>query len=547
MAADLFISTNTADRESTEWLNETFHVGAKRGAADIHFFFENDQLVVKFGIGGRLSHYSSHDPGHFVKYVDDKIRARAQISSADRHSALDGRTYLNYPDRRLDLRLNILPSILGHKIVTRVVDSTSGVTSLDKIEMSPMVRREIDKVLRECSGLFLICGPTGSGKTTTLYAMLAKLHDGKTNIVTLEHPVEKIFPGITQVNISQHITYAAGLRAVLRQAPKVILVGEIRDVETAMIAIEAANTGHLVLASIHANNAAMVYSRLLDFGIDKQKIIDTVRAVISQRLVDRIDPNATNIQWREASEVEGEWLDAAGVAWEDLKFPVVPPSDDYCGRIPLIEMIRTDSFVAEAIRNNEGEAGILNAANRQPQFETMAQAGIRLATEGKVRLEDAQAVDREVPACPQGKRLGQVLIEFGHASEKDVFNAVVEQGIMRDRGMVRRLGQLLVEKQLCSATDVIKCIGYTEGAPELLNYFVFTGVLAIPKVNQLVDIWRRERQGHSLFDMVLEQNYLTEEQLYESSILAFNGRRKSAHTIQRGSAANESGKFVSAA
>jgi general secretion pathway protein E len=372
--------------------------------------------------------------------------------------------------------------------------------------------------------LFLVCGPTGSGKSTTLYAALLELHDGSRHILTLEQPVERVIPGITQVNINQHISFASGLRTALRQAPNAILVGEIRDVETAMIAIQAANTGHIVLATVHANTSAMAITRLIDMGVDPQTLADALRGVLSQRLIDKLIPDPTR-ELREPNEAEIDWMERAGIHHQGLHFPSNLKESDFFGRLPVMEMLRADSAVRSAILSLSGELSIFNAAMRQSQFETMAQASVRLAANGLTSIERAMKLDRDDPPTPEVKRLGQVLVELGYATPEQTFAAAERQTMLRKQGMVRRIGQILVEDGVCSSQQVVAAIGFTLGAPEMIKYFITTGRITHGLALEVENKWRQDRAGHSLFELYIELNHLTREDFNDPSLIQYLGRR----------------------
>ncbi|WP_432263222.1 GspE/PulE family protein [Cupriavidus sp. TMH.W2] len=520
---DLFFATGSHDRNAAEYLNNTFRKAAERGAADVHMLFESEQTLIQYRLSDGLVEID-RIPNSLSKQLDEKLRARANIAASDRHTPLDGRMRLVFDDRTVDARVSILPTIVGQKIVCRLIDDSATVTSLREIKMTTMIRHCLHDILREPNGIFLVCGPTGSGKSTTLYAALDELNDGTRNIITLEQPVEKILQGITQVNINQHITFAQGLRASLRQDPNVILVGEIRDVETAMIAIQAANTGHLVLATVHANNSAMAITRLLDMGVDGQTLADALRGVLSQRLIDTL-PIDKSRAMRDPTEAEVDWMERAGIHHSGLRFPANVNEDDFAGRMPVMEMIRVDAAVRAAMLSMSGEMAVFNAAMRQAQFETMAHASSRLAAAGLTTLERAMKLDREDAEAPEVKRLGQVLVELGFATPNETFAAAERQADLRKHGKIRRIGQILVDEGICTVQEVIRAVGFTQGAPELVRFFVTNGKITHDLAMEMEARWRVERAGQSLFNFYIELKHLTEEDFNEPSLLQYNGRR----------------------
>lgn len=520
---DLFHKIAPHEQPYVEFLNTLFYEGAKRRAADVHMLWEARETTIHFGVSGALQHYATV-PNHFAKHLDEKIRARSDISESERRSPVDSRFQLRYEDRTIDCRISIVPTITGQKMVCRLNDDSETITSLDEIWMTPMNRQVLLDILGEESGIFLVCGPTGSGKSTTLYAAIGFLHDGTRSIYTLENPVEKIIAGITQVNINASLTFELGLRAGLRQAPKVMLIGEIRDAETAKIAIQAANTGHLILATVHANNAPAALTRMRDLGVDPKSLASALRGVLSQRLVDclREDPGRAT---REPSETEMEWMERAGIHHEGLRFPANVSKDDFSGRMPVMELLRADERITKAIMADGGEMPIFNAAMRQVQYETMAQASTRTAAAGFTTLEKAMKLDREAPIAPETKRLGQILVELGYASPEEMFAVAQKQVEIRKKGKVRRIGEILIADGICTPQEIVEAIGYTEGAPDMIKYFVLTGKLTSTLITEVENRWRRDHAGQSLFQLYIELKHLSQEDFNEPSFLQFNGRR----------------------
>jgi general secretion pathway protein E len=321
--------------------------------------------------------------------------------------------------------------------------------------MSVMLRHCIADIISQPNGLFLVSGPTGSGKTTLLYAILNALHNGHRNICTIEHPVEYTVAKITQINVSHHISFSLGLRTVLRQDPDVILIGEIRDSETAKIVVEAANTGHLVLSTIHANTSALAITRMIDFGVNPMSLAGCLRSVTAQRLV-RAVGDKDGIRWRPRTPLEEEWLTRHNV---DIGADsVMVPHDDgrkeiFSGRLPIIEMIKNDESVSRAIVEGRGEVSILNAAVNQPQLELLGAAGVRLARKGLTTIEEVmEAVGKEA-IVPSAKSLGRKLIESGLIRADHLYPLLEQQAKLRQKGFVRTLEEmaLLAKKAAESA------------------------------------------------------------------------------------------------
>lgn len=515
---DLFISSGTHDKEAVAYLNELFLKAADAGSNDVHLLWQDNKLEIKLRLNGDLKIYDEIEAG-MAKVFDEKLRSRANMSAAERNKPIDGRIRLKFSQERvIDVRMSLIPILGGQKIVCRILDQANAAKPLSTIEMTPMVRRAMESLIEEPEGLVLVVGPTGSGKTTTLYAALGALNNGKRNIITIENPVEYVIKGISQVNIDLHMTFASALRASLRQDPDVILVGEIRDPETAEIALQAANTGHLVLATLHANSAAMAITRLLDLGADPHTLASSLRGAIAQRLVRRLT-DESNPDWVAPTEAEEIWLEKHNMLSVADLFPVVHDENQYRGRIPVIEMIINDTNVKKAILKGEGELAILNAAARQNQFETLAQAGVRLASTGYTTVGQIRGIVGEDAFAPEVKRLGDVLIDRGILNFDQVFGALEHQIDLRRRGSVKRLGQILVEQGLCTHLQLVGALGCTAGAPALLEPLLQSGQIKRREIDLAVASWRETPAGTSLFDMLLEQQLITQEQLHEPSLV----------------------------
>jgi general secretion pathway protein E len=451
---DLFISTGSGDKETVMWLNDLFLSAAQTGVADIHFEEHGHNCRIRWRLPGGLSTYDTIT-GNQVRIVDDKIRSRAQLPTGDRKSSHDGRIQLRYSlpvKRKLDIRVSIQPCVNGQSIVCRVHDESSAILDINLIEMQPAVRYFIDQIIDEPTGLFLVTGPTGSGKTTTLYAILNELNTPDKKISTIENPVEITLPGLNQTDIDdQHNTFPQALRATLRQDPDVILVGEIRDTETAQIAIQAAMTGHLVLATLHTNDSIQTIARLLDLGVDVHNLAASLRAVTAQRLVRRLEGE---LKMSPPSAVERAWLKTHSIFHEGEKYAAISEDSVMNGRLPVIEMVVVDEVFRKAMV--EGNRAMYAAASRQPQYETLAQAGVRLAAQGKTTLDEVRKIAGNEPIGDISRRFGQELIEAGIITPAQRDQAVSEQISMRSKGTVKRLGDVLVMLGFCTLEDVEK-------------------------------------------------------------------------------------------
>jgi len=514
MGPDLFISTSSNDREAVALLNDLFHEAAGQGVSDIHFQEQEGECRVRFRLPGGLMDRLVL-PRHTARIVDDKIRSRAQLPTGDRKSPLDGRMRLRFPDRRLDVRVAISPNISGQLTVCRLLDQVNAARRLIDIEMTVAVRDSIQRIVEEPNGLFLVTGPTGSGKTTTLYAIINELNDPRRNIITIENPVEYQVAGISQINIDGHVDFALALRAVLRQDPDIILIGEIRDAETAQIAVQAAITGHLVLASLHANNAAMAVTRMIDLGVDPITLAASLRGVTAQRLVRRI---AGEPVYQEPNEAELAWLRQHGMRFhQPPRFATPQHPMAYQGNVPVIEFIVVDAGVRRAATHQAGAQAIYAAASLQPQFETLAQAGARLALAGLTSLAEVRRITSEVDVIATGEsRLGNILVELGVVKLPEVTEAIDYVIHERQAGRVLRLGEALLELRHCTPSALLRGMGQAPSAAlGVAEKLMAEGVVAREAGLDALQDWRTT--GGSLFDRLVEAGLCDWEDIHEAA------------------------------
>lgn len=263
------------------------------GASDIHIEPTDDKVVVRFRVDGLLSK-SLELPHKVQSAVVARVKILSSIRLDERRKPQDGRFSANFDGRKIDFRVSILPTSHGEKVVMRILDNVRGINTLEDTGIAPHHLETIRRMIKEPYGIILISGPTGSGKSTTLYAMLSEVDRVTKNVLSLEDPIEYNIEGVSQSQVRPEIgyTFANGLRSALRQDPDVIMVGEIRDKETAQLAIQAALTGHLVLSTIHTNNSIGVVPRLIDMGVDPYLIASTLKLAIAQRLARRLCPDS---------------------------------------------------------------------------------------------------------------------------------------------------------------------------------------------------------------------------------------------------------------
>ncbi|MCH7961439.1 MAG: type II/IV secretion system protein [Planctomycetes bacterium] len=261
----------------------------RRGASDVHVHPLESTLSIRFRVDGMLNEAFS-PPLALAPAISSRLKVMTSLDIANRHSPQDGQTTVRIGNHKIDIRLSVIPTIFGERLVMRLLDQSQTELDLSSVGLSEAMQRQLGELIERPNGLILVTGPTGSGKTTTLYAALEKVDRGSRNVMTIEDPVEYHLEGIsqTQVNPKRNVTFATGLRALLRQDPDVILVGEIRDEETSRLAIQASLTGHLVLATLHTNDAPSAIPRLIDIGAPPYLITSCLLAVMAQRLLRRV-------------------------------------------------------------------------------------------------------------------------------------------------------------------------------------------------------------------------------------------------------------------
>jgi type IV pilus assembly protein PilB len=278
---------STADEApAIKLVNQIIAQAVERQASDVHLAADKGELRVRFRVDGVL-HDVTTVPRRMAPGVVSRVKIMAELDIAERRVPQDGRVGLTVDGRHVDLRVVTLPSVHGESVVVRVLDKSSVVMEMGKLGMSDHDRARFDRSFRESHGAVLVTGPTGSGKSTTLYAALQALNTPEKNIITVEDPVEYEIAGLTQiqVNTKTGLTFATGLRSMVRADPDVIMVGEIRDHETARIAVESALTGHLVLSTLHTNDAPSAITRLIEMGIEPFLVASAIDCVVAQRLV----------------------------------------------------------------------------------------------------------------------------------------------------------------------------------------------------------------------------------------------------------------------
>jgi len=375
-------------------INAILSQAVKENASDVHIEPYQDYLVVRLRVDGALREVL-RPPRSFASLLVSRIKVMARLDIAEKRLPQDGRISLRIGGHTVDVRVSTLPSAHGERVVMRLLDKQAGRLDLAQLGLDPVSHDLLREVIRKPHGMVLVTGPTGSGKTTTLYAAMAEINDRSRNILTVEEPVEYYIDGIgqTQVNSKVDMSFARGLRAILRQDPDVVMVGEIRDLETAEIAVQAGLTGHLVFSTLHTNTAVGAVTRLRDMGVEPFLLSSTLLAVIAQRLV-----RLLCTQCREdypAAASERELLGVAGDAPLTLYRPVgctACGDSGYRGRTGIYELLLVDDALRGLIHDGAGESALEQAARRRTGG--IFQDGLRRVLAGDTALEEVLRVTR---------------------------------------------------------------------------------------------------------------------------------------------------------
>lgn len=379
-------------------------------ASDIHIEPFEKQLKVKYRIDGVL-HEMAPPPKHLQAAIISRVKIMAQLNIAERFLPQDGHIKFSAPGAHVDIRVSTVPTVFGESVVLRILDQSATLRRLGDLGMGPAMHASFGEVLRKPHGILLVTGPTGSGKTTTLYAALNQMYTPEKKTITIEDPVEFQLEGINQiqVNVKRGLTFASGLRSILRQDPDIIMVGEIRDGETADIAIRSALTGHLVLSSLHTNDAPGAITRLLDMGIEPYLLATSVEAVVAQRLVRLLCQRCVEAYEPSAQILEQLGADAASFQGRPLlrgRGCQDCHGTGYRGRVGIFEMIRVHEPIREVVMTRPSGSQIRRAAG--PEFYGMRHDGYQKVRAGVTSLEevwrvtqDAQEDHGQYPALQQ--------------------------------------------------------------------------------------------------------------------------------------------------
>jgi len=390
-----------ADSPIIKLVDSTIFNALQRRASDIHIETREREVVIKYRVDGVL--YNAMDPidKRFHSSIISRIKVMSELDIAEKRVPQDGRFKLKIKGRAIDFRVSIMPSVHGEDAVIRILDKESvneefAELRLDVLGFTAEDLRRLRKFIREPYGMVLVTGPTGSGKTTTLYAALSEIRSNEDKIVTIEDPVEYQLPGITQIPVNEKkgLTFARGLRSILRHDPDKIMVGEIRDEETAQIAIQSALTGHLVFTTVHANNVVDVLGRFLNMKVEPYNFVSALNCVVAQRLVRMICPRCKVDVRYTAKQLEESGIDPK--KWTNHVFYEGKGCIDcngtgYMGRMAIAEILDMSDRIRELILDRKSAAEIKRAA-REEGMTFMRESAVQRVLEGKTTLREINKV-----------------------------------------------------------------------------------------------------------------------------------------------------------
>jgi MSHA biogenesis protein MshE len=399
---DDFIA-DSADNDApvVKLLQKIFEEAISNKASDIHIEPDEKVLRIRNRIDGELIEQVMNEK-RIASALVVRIKLMASLDISEKRLPQDGRFNLKVKHHNIDVRLSTMPVQFGESVVMRLLDHTEGVRTLENVGMPPAMVQRFRKIITRPHGLVLVTGPTGSGKTTTLYGALSELNKPQKKIITVEDPVEYRLPRISQVQLHEKIglTFSSVLRATLRQDPDILLVGEIRDAESAEIALRASMTGHLVLSTLHTNDAVSSALRLLDIGVDGYLVATALKAVVAQRLVRRICDSCVQDHMPNASEQQLLATITKGKDFSQLRFKQGTGcphchNTGYRGRIGVFEMLELNAAMAEAMRLSDVN-GFANAASGSPNFKTLSEAALEYAVQGVTTLDEVMSITAQI-------------------------------------------------------------------------------------------------------------------------------------------------------
>ncbi len=407
---DLLQATGAEDAPVVKLLQSIFEDAVQVHASDIHIEPDEKVLRIRQRVDGILQEHVMNER-RIASAVVLRLKLMSGLNISEKRLPQDGRFHITIKNRPIDVRISTLPAQFGESVVMRLLDQSQGIADLDNIGMPKSILSRFRTQIKRPHGLVLVTGPTGSGKTTTLYGALSELNDAEKKIITVEDPVEYTLPRITQVQVQDNIGFDFGmvLRSALRQDPDILLVGEIRDQETAEIAVRASLTGHLVLSTLHTNDAITSAMRLIDVGLEGYLVASSLRAVVAQRLVRRICSSCKTEYQPDAQEQL--WLKAMNPAAVDKTYYHGRGCSHcnhtgYRGRIGIFEYLEIDSSLADALRS-EDPLAFGRAAKQQEGFKTLSECALDFAADSVTTLEEVFRVSEQLAEEPLQSLAGE--------------------------------------------------------------------------------------------------------------------------------------------
>jgi len=383
------------DAPIVKLVNHIIFQAVKEGASDIHIEPFEKELRVRYRIDG-VMYERLLPPKRYQGAIVSRLKIMSNLNIAEKRIPQDGRIPIKVADKPIDLRVSILPCNFGERVVMRLLDKTKGIVKLEKLNMSERDFEVLTRNIERPNGIILVSGPTGSGKTTTLYSILDRLNEEDVNLITVEDPVEYTISGISQVQVKEKVglTFAAALRSILRQDPDIVLIGEIRDTETAQIATQAALTGHLVMSTIHTNSAPATITRLIDMDIEPFLISSSVVCVLSQRLVRRLCEKC-KAPYKPTPEMIRK-IGLTPTKAKNITFYKAVGCDHciqtgYKGRLALFEVMEVDDTLSRLIVQRV-DASIIKAKALEAGMTTLATDGLRVIKSGLSTIEEVVSV-----------------------------------------------------------------------------------------------------------------------------------------------------------
>ncbi len=380
-------AADAAQRPVVRLVDLIISEGILARASDIHIEPEEGGIAVRFRIDGVLREHMKIPRAAGLPLIS-RIKIISGLDIADRLRPQDGRARVAVDGIPVDLRISTLPAAVGEKVVIRILDASRNILELDSLGLDTMEVKAVHEMLENRDGIVLVTGPTGSGKTTTLYAAIQKVQSEGVNIVTVEDPVEYRMPGIVQVQTNERtgLTFASALRSILRQDPDVVLVGEVRDLETAQIAVQASLTGHLVLSTLHTNDAANAVTRLVDIGLESFKIAASLRGVIAQRLMRSLCPTCKGVWTDPLPPKIREWVPEGTVLNRAVGCPECAMTG-YRGRFSIVEILKLTPEVERRISRGEGAVRIAEAG-RAGGMRSLWESGLSHVLRGESTIDE---------------------------------------------------------------------------------------------------------------------------------------------------------------